>query len=81
MTEYISKESLLKTIRKMETHTEDGHKVGRWIESGQFIGNVKAVHCSECTTELVADKDGFRVPMLEVFKYCPICGAKMRRGH
>ena len=47
---------------------------GKWVDEGYYADyrNERAYRCSECGWHMITFPD-------ELFRYCPMCGARMRR--
>ena len=61
-------------------------KTGRWTETCEFHGDTnvvshKALACSVCNVAFIGGYGYGIKEMLEDFRYCPNCGAKMEEDH
>ena len=65
---------------------EPERKTGRWTETCEFHGDTnvvshKALACSVCNVAFIGGYGYGIKEMLEDFRYCPNCGAKMEEDH
>jgi len=78
MTDYISRDSAIKSIKALKGYTKQGKDKGEWISTERSILGEMMMECNNCGVRFIETKSGMTVPMLKIFDYCPMCGADMR---
>lgn len=80
MTDYISRDSAIKSIKALKGYTKQGKDKSEWTSTGRSLLGETIMCCNNCGVQWIETKNGMVVPMLKVFDYCPMCGADMRGG-
>lgn len=78
MTDYISRDSVIKSIKALKGYTEQGKDKSEWMPTERNILGETIMQCNNCGVQLIETKSGMIAPMLKAFDYCPMCGADMR---